>query len=83
MDYYDLHEDAMEVERSFINNLVNTNTRINAGTSNNAATTEVPATTSTSTDTQVVSNIPADEVLCDYNDNISMGSALSIEEALA
>ena len=83
MDYYDLNEDAMEVERSFINNLVNTNTRINAGTSNNAATTEVPATTSTSTDTQIVSNIPTDEVLCDYDDNISTGSDMSIEEALA
>lgn len=83
MDHYELHEDAMEVERSFINNIVNTNTRINAGTSNSAATTEVPATTSTSTDTQIVSNIPTDEVLCDYDDNISTGSDMSIEEALA
>ena len=74
MDHYDLHVDAMEVKRSFINNIVNTNTRINAGTRNTAATTEVPATTLTSTDTQVVSNIPADEVLCDYNDNITTGS---------
>ena len=84
MAFYDLHKDSIEVERSFINKIVNTNTRIDAITSNTTSTTEVPAATLTSNETQAESNIPMDEVLCEYNDDVSTGSAdISVEEALA
>ena len=74
----------MEVERSFINKLINKNPRIDASTSNTTSTTEVPAKTLASNETQAVSNIPTDEVLCEYDDHVSTGSGdISVDEALA